>query len=228
LVSFSSRANRCPCTRATRHRFKPQIFYADPEGDLPKPEVGKQIEIGWKQEWQNATASAALFEIRKRNVSTEDPNNPARTIQTGEQRSRGVEFEVQGRLLPTLQLSAALALLDAEVTSDETIPEGDGLLNAPTEQANVWLKYTPQGEFGWFLGGGALYTSKREASMPNNGVEIPAGTRLDAVTGYRSSQWKAQLNARNLTDEKLYTAWSSGFVIPQAGRSFSAQVEFSW
>lgn len=80
-----------------------------------------------------------------------------------------------------LQLSEVLALLNAEVTSDETIPEGDGLLNAPRQQGNVWLKYTLQGELGWLIGGGTLYPSEREASLPNNGVEIASGTRLDVV-----------------------------------------------
>lgn len=208
--------------------FRPQIFYANESGDLPKPEIGKQVEIGWKQAWQRAVVTAALFEIRKQNVSTSDPGDPTRTIQTGEQRSRGVEFELQGYLTSALQVNAGVALLDAEVTKDEDIPVGDGLQNAPRRQANVWIKYSPQGDLGWFVGGGVLYTGEREASLPNNGVKIPEGTRLDAVAGFRAGSWKTQVNARNLTDEKLYNAWSNGFIIPQPGRSASVQVEFAW
>jgi iron complex outermembrane receptor protein len=207
--------------------FKPQIFYARPDGSVPKPEVGKQIEIGWKQEWDAMAASVAIFEIRKRNVSTTDPSDPLLTIQTGEQRSRGVELEVQGSLTDVLELSGGVAWLDAEVSDDEVIPVGDALANAPKRQASLWLKYTPSGELGWFMGGGLLYASDREATLPNNGVVLPEATRLDMLVGYEADGWSAQLNGRNLTDRKLYDSWGS-FFIPQPGRSFHATVSFDW
>lgn len=205
--------------------FKPQLFNARPDGSVPKPEVGKQIEIGWKQEWATSAATLAVFEIRKRNVSTTDPDDPFLTIQTGEQRSRGVELEVQGNLTPTLEFTGGLALLDAEVSDDEAIPVGDKLANAPRRQGNVWLKYTPRGELGWFVGGGLLYASERQATLPNNGVRLPEATRLDMLAGYEGDGWSAQLNGRNLTDRKLYDSWGS-FFIPQPGRSFQATVSF--
>jgi iron complex outermembrane receptor protein len=207
--------------------FRPQIFYARPDGELPKPEIGRQSEIGWKQEWRALVGSFSLFDIRKRNVSTTDPNDPLLIAQTGEQHSRGAELEVQGQLTPTLHMSAGLALLRATVSRDEDIPVGDWLANAPRRQANLWLKYMPRAAQGWYLGGGLLYTSEREATLPNNGVRLPEATRVDMVAGYEAGGWSAQLNGRNLTDRKLYDSWGS-FFIPQAGRSFSAQVSFDW
>jgi iron complex outermembrane recepter protein len=207
--------------------FKPQIFSARPDGEVPKPEIGKQLEIGVKQEWSTVAATAAIFEIRKRNVSTTDPSDPLTLIQTGEQQSRGAELEVQGRVLPQLQLSAGVSFLRAKVSRDEDIPVGDWLVNAPRRQGNVWLKYTPTGERGWYFGGGLLYASEREVNLPNTGVLVPEATRIDAMLGFEADRWSAQLNGRNLTDRKLYDAWS-GFVIPQPDRSFSARVAFDW
>lgn len=200
--------------------FNPQIFNPSMDGDLPKPEVGKQVEVGWRQDWLDATLSSTLsvFEIRKSNVTTSDPDNPQFSIQVGEQRSRGTEFELQGRVARGWTANLAAAYVDAEVTEDNTLPVGDRLDSAPKTSASVWLKWRPSAQ-GLFAGAGIFHVGEREGTLPNNGVQLPSETRLDAMLGYAEPGWDVQLNANNLTNEKQYMPYS-GLFIPGLGRNF--------
>lgn len=64
------------------------------------PETGKQLEWGLKHESADGrlTGSLAIFDLKRRNVTTSDPVNTGFSVQTGEQQSRGVELELGARL----------------------------------------------------------------------------------------------------------------------------------
>jgi iron complex outermembrane recepter protein len=86
----------------------------------------------------------AAYNFTKTNVLTTDPNNPQFFIQTGEQRSQGIELDVTGEILPGWKVTAAYAYTDAEVTEDETIPVGNRLPRVPENQASLWTTYELQ------------------------------------------------------------------------------------
>jgi iron complex outermembrane recepter protein len=199
--------------------FNPQIFSPLSSGDLPKPEVGQQLEAGWREAWfgQALESTLSVFEIRKRNVTTADPANPLLSIQVGEQRSRGVELEVRGQPVRGLDLSLGMAWIDARVTKDNTLPVGDRLDSAPKLSASLWLKYQPQA-IGWFAGGGVFHLGEREGTLPNSGVRLPAETRVDALLGYQARDWELQFNLRNLGDARTFLPYS-GLFIPGPGRN---------
>lgn len=203
--------------------FSPQVFIRKQNGGLVKPEVGKQVEIGWREEWLNSrlASTVSVYEIHKENVSTTDPANPLFQIQVGEQRSRGIEFELQGEVAPGLTGTWGASVIDAEVTKDNVIPEGSRLENYAKFSSSLWLKYQPT-PLGWFVGGGVFYTGRRD--MPINDLEFPPQTVVDALVGYNASKWEAQLNLNNLTDEETYVA--SYLFIPGAGRNADLTVRF--
>lgn len=207
--------------------FNPQIYSPMASGDLPKPEVGKQIEAGWRETWLAGRLDSTLsvFDIRKENVTTADPDDPMLSIQVGEQRSRGVELELRGEPVRGVELIAGAAWLDAEVTQDNTLPVGDRLLMVPRFSSSLWLKYRPHSE-GWFVGGGVFYLGKREASLPNNGIQIPAQTRLDALLGYGAGAWQLQANLRNLTNERTFGARSGFDLTPGPGRNVDVSLRY--
>jgi iron complex outermembrane receptor protein len=69
-----------------------------------------------------------------------------------------------------------------------------------------WLTY----EFmngpikGFGMGAGGYYGSKREATLPNT-FELPSYVRFDASVFYKfKKNWKAQVNLKNLNDERYY------------------------
>ncbi|MEM1256676.1 MAG: TonB-dependent siderophore receptor, partial [Cyanobacteria bacterium P01_H01_bin.21] len=72
------------------------------DGDLLEPERGEQFEIGARAELLEGrlTANLAFFELTKENVATTDPDNIFFSVATGEQRSRGIELDIAGEILP--------------------------------------------------------------------------------------------------------------------------------
>lgn len=77
-------------------------------------------------------------------MTTPDPNNTLFSIQTGEQRSRGIELDVAGEILPGWKAIASYAHTDAEVTEDNATPVGNRLTNVPIKPAYGQLMKSSQ------------------------------------------------------------------------------------
>ncbi len=109
-----------------------------------EPTRGTQYEVGVKADFLDSRLSTTLaaYHLTRTNVATPDPENPQFSVQTGEQRSQGAELNVTGEILPGLNLIASYAYTDAEVTEDNTIEEGNLLINVPENQASLWTTYT--------------------------------------------------------------------------------------
>ena len=56
--------------------------------------TGRQAEVGGKFDFWDGRGSAtvALYDIRRKNISTPDANNPGVSLPVGEQSSRGLEL----------------------------------------------------------------------------------------------------------------------------------------
>jgi len=201
------------------------------EGDYLDPETGEQVEAGIKRELLGGRANAtfAVYEIRKQNVSTPDPVNPLFRVQTGEQRSRGVEVDVSGRLARGWDVILAASYIDAEVTRDNRIAVGSRLPGAPERSASLWTKYAFGGGRleGLTLGGGVYYVDERQAALPNNAWTLPSYTRLDAMAAYDFGAFELQLNLRNLGDEKIYDLTGST-ILPQEPRSATLRATYGF
>ena len=63
---------------------------------------------------------------------------------------------------------------------------------------------------GW---AGAFRLGKREGTLPNNGVRLPAETRIDTLFGYDARDRSLRLNLHNLTDERTYLPYSGLFIL---------------
>lgn len=183
------------------------------------PEKGEQFEVDVKAAWfdQRLSSTLALYNITKKNVLTTDPTDPNYSIQTGEQKSRGIEFDPLGPPLPGWRIIASYSYTDAFVSEDNTIPAGNPLSGVPRNQAGLWTAYDlPSGALkGFGLGTGVYYEGKAEATLPNNGVSIPSYWRWDAALFYKRNHWQTQLNFKNITDRRYYA--SQGYSLtPQA------------
>ena len=89
-----------------------------PAGDMFEPSRGEQYEVGVKYEptYFPGYITAALFDLRKTNVLTTDPEDPVFQVQTGEVRHRGLELEASADLALGFSMIAAYTYLDAEIT----------------------------------------------------------------------------------------------------------------
>lgn len=175
-------------------------------------EIGEQVEVGVKQELikNRLHATLSAFDLKRSNILTGDPLDPTRQVLTGEQASRGVEFDIAGSITPAWKLIAAYTYTDAYVESDNSLPVGDALSNVPRHHASVWNTYefqTPALK-GLGVGAGIYYVGEREANLPNT-YKLPGYVRTDASLSYQSGAWRTQLNVINLFDRKYYTGGSA-------------------
>ncbi|MBE9178541.1 TonB-dependent siderophore receptor [Oculatella sp. LEGE 06141] len=201
-------------------------------GEAFEPERGTQYEIGVKANLlgDQLFATLAFFDLTRTNVLTTDPDNTLFQIQTGEQRSRGLELDVQGEILPGWSIIAAYALTDAEIAEDEVFEEGNQLFNVPQHSGSLWTVYELQsGDLrGLGVGLGLFFVGERTGDL-NNTFELPSYVRTDAMVYYQRDRFRAQLNIRNLFDVDYFEASRSGTDLEIiAGQPLTVLGKVSW
>ncbi|WP_335113824.1 TonB-dependent siderophore receptor [Nostoc sp.] len=199
------------------------------DGSLFEPERATQYEVGVKADLnERISTTLAFYNLTRSNVLTEDPNHQDFSIQTGEQRSRGIEFNIGGEILPGLNVIAGYAYTDATITKDNTYTPGNYLNNVPKNSFNLWTKYEIQSGSlkGLGFGLGLFYIGERQADLENS-FQLPSYFRTDAAIFYKQGQLGAQLNFRNLFDVDYFeSARSILRVYP--GEPFTVQGTISW
>ncbi len=199
-------------------------------GEFLIPERGTQYEVGIKTDLSNQlSANLALYDLTRSNVTTSDPLNPGFSVQSGRQRSRGVEFDISGEILPGWNIIAGYAYTDARIVEDNDTPTGNRRFNVPEHGINLWTTYRIQsGDLrGLGFGLGLYYLGERPIDNANT-VNLPGFLRTDAAIFYERDQVRAALNIRNLFNVENYVSnfGSSDFVA--AGTPFTIQGSFSW
>ncbi|WP_416676526.1 TonB-dependent siderophore receptor [Egbenema bharatensis] len=189
------------------------LFNAGGEGEPFEPTRGTQYEVGVRTDWLDGRLSATLaaYQITKTNVITPDPDPSlaARgfSVQVGEQRSRGIELDIAGEILPGWNVIASYAYTNAEVTEDNSISVGNRLRGVPENQASLWTTYIIQeGDLeGLGFGLGLFYIGDRQGNL-NNTFTLGDYLRTDAALYYRRDRFNAAINIRNLLDINYFNA----------------------
>ena len=225
--------------------FRPQMSVATPvSGDL-KPEQGKSFEIGVKYENSGFNATLALFNITKRSVAEAvGSGSNAQLNIVGKQRSRGVEFDLNGQITDNLSVAANYTYTKVKSLENELYPDAvnQQLSGVPKHQASLFLAYNV-GEFDFGnirVGGGARYLGSWHAynSDYTKAYKLPHAVVYDAFIAYDTKisgkKVSFQLNGKNLADKTYYPSTSgnaTNTLIPVAlgyGREFifNTKVEF--
>lgn len=192
------------------------------DGSSFKPTEGEQYELGVKYQppGYNSFITASVYDLTQKNVTTTDPTNASYQVQTGEQRSRGLELEGKAELTQALDLIASYAYTDAEVTEANTVGTGAAAYslkgNRPISVArntgSLWLDYTVQGGAleGVGLGVGQRYVGS--SYNAKNTVKVPGYSLTDASLRYDLGKLDASLagtrvdlNVSNLFDKTYFT-----------------------
>jgi iron complex outermembrane recepter protein len=200
--------------------FNPNTFAVDINRQPLEAERGTQYEVGIKTEFLNKKLSTtiAAYSITKTNVATPDPNEPdIASISAGEFKSRGVEFDLAGQILPGWNVITSYAYNDAFVSKDNSIPIGDKPTNAPRHTASLWTTYEIQtGNLkGLGFGAGMFFVGDREIEIPNTET-VPSYLRADAAVYYRRNKWRVALNFKNLANTRYYDAQGFALIYPGA------------
>ncbi len=186
--------------------FRPSIG-RNPDNEPFEPTRGTQYEVGVKTDFLDSRLSATLaaYNLTRTNVLTPNPDPELAIqgfqVQVGEQRSRGIELDVTGEILPGWNIIVAYAFTDAVVTADNSIPStvGNRLTGIPQHQASLWSTYMIQKGVlkGVGFGLGLFYVGKRQGDLENT-FQVDSYLRTDAALYYRRDRWNVAINVRNL------------------------------
>ncbi|MBF2058139.1 MAG: TonB-dependent siderophore receptor [Cyanobacterium sp. T60_A2020_053] len=199
------------------------------DGTISQPKRGTLYEVGVKADiTNNISATLAFYDQARTNIRTEYPSNPLRTIQVGEQKSRGIELNIAGEILPGWNVVAGYAYTDARVAKDNSFPVGNRINGVPENSFNLWTTYKFQeGDLkGLGFGLGLFYQGERQGDLANT-FQLPSYLRTDAAIFYERDRFRAGLNFRNLFNIEYYeSAFNINRVFP--GAPFEIQATVSW
>ncbi|MGI4812307.1 MAG: TonB-dependent siderophore receptor [Janthinobacterium lividum] len=203
---------------AYAHSFQPTIG-TDFDGTPFKSTTGEQYEAGVKFQppGKAISFSAAAFTLTQNNALTVDATHPQFQTQTGQIRSKGLEFEAIGRVTEALNLIASLTYTDAAVTESNGTDLGKRVIVTPRYQASLWADYTfltgPLRTLN--LGAGIRYFGQTYGNSTNT-VSIPSNTLVDLSVGYDLSAMtpkldgvRVALNVNNLFDKRYVATCTS-------------------
>ena len=216
----------------------------DAGGKAFDPSTAEQFEIGVKYQPTDFDGlfTLAYFDITQHDVVT--ALNPVTRYQTGEQRSRGLEFEARVAVTDTINLTGAFTYTEAEIVKGLGVDVGDYPIGVPDLTASLWGDYTfDSGALeGLKVGGGVRYVGKTVGGYSPNAftpgatrLDVPGYTVFDAALTYdfgaKMPDLKgltAQLNVSNLLDRTYVTCLSNNFCNYGNGRAVYASLKYRW
>lgn len=218
-----------------------QGFMPQSTASMANPNVGgpfdpltsRMYEVGAKGDFLRGRlgATVALYHLEQNNVlvNANNPSNPELLEQRGQERGRGIEVDVNGRILDNLSVSANYTYSETIISkSHDKALEGQLKENAPRQQGGLWVKYalTSGNLKGLGFGaGGNFVTSRRTFSTL---LELPGYAVASAAIYYRFDKIQLSVNADNLFDK---THWIGGYdfnrLFPGSPRNIQATIYYT-
>lgn len=208
------------------------------DGETFEPETAQQYEAGIKylSNDGNLSITGSIFDLTRQNVTTSDLDNPGFNQQTGEWRSRGLEFEARASLPVGVDLVASYTYLDPEITESNGDDLGKMPRGTPENMANLWANYNfSSGIFGGLgLGAGVRYIGSSYYDSANENT-LPSYTLFDTSISYDFSTvdasfegWHARINANNVTDKEYISTCGSSTCKYGVGRNVVGTISYAW
>jgi catecholate siderophore receptor len=181
-----------------------------------KPEAFDNYEIGAKWDIRpGLTITGALYQLDRSNTRAAGPVAGS-VVLTGEQRTKGFELGLTGRVTDQWQVAIGYANTSAKIISTTAAaPAGRRVAQVPRNQFSLWNRFDINNKLG--IGAG-LYHQSRLFTSISNAVILPSYTRLDAALFYKlTDKIDVQLNVENLTNERYFpTAHNDNNISPGA------------
>ncbi len=205
-----------------------------------KPLTSSLEEIGVKGKFLNGkiNASIAAFRIRQKNILLINADATSdigiEINQRGEDRSQGIEFDVNGNLLNNLQVSVSGSYVDAEIVkSDDPSLIGQRTEATPRWSGNLWAKYDfKRTSFlpGVSLGMGVQYSGDK-LGWYDRDLVLPDYTVVEAAVYYKPSKSNLEftLKLNNLFDTTYWTgALNNTRLFPGAPQNFMLTTSYKF
>ena len=197
------------------------------DGGAIAPLVGQQVEAGTKLSLFNdrLLLSAAAYQIEQKNRLFTDADLPGVVFQIGKVRSRGIEVEANGEILPGWRINGGYAY-NKNVLLEDTQAQFEGISFVPVvpeHMVKAFTNYAPTDGMlkGLSLGGGVTWFSDTAGGNPSYvnaaGVRV-ISTRVnqgsyavvDLRAGYKlTERVSLAVNVNNLFDRTYYARISA-------------------
>lgn len=211
-------------------------FSALRDFDLTK---GRQFELGSKLSFDEGRGSAtlALYEIRRKNLSITDPNDTTKLIPVGEQSSRGLELAARWRPAAAWQLGGHWSYTRARYENFvETLGSGASAVTvsrAGKTPANVprvvaGLSADWQAHESLRLGADWRHVGKRYANTANTLWDQAYQLLGLSATLRITPQLTARARIDNVADTRYVASLSSGLPYLGAPRSVSGALDWQF
>jgi iron complex outermembrane receptor protein len=178
-----------------------------------KPIISELYEAGIKGNFfQNKlAASLSFYQLTVENVATNagDPSNPNLFVQQGQNRSKGIEAEMTGNILPNLSVLLSYAYDVATVTQDnDKSLVGTTVANAPRNSSASWIKYSfsKNSIKGFGISIGHSFVGQRTTLDPE--TNLPSYFLLNGGISYGFKKISAALIVNNITNT---TYWMGAY-----------------
>lgn len=216
----------------------------DANGNAFKPTTARQVEVGIKYQpvGFDGLFTLAYFDIEQQDVVTS--LNQLQSYQTGEQRSRGIEFEAKVAVNDNINLTGAFSYTKAEVVKGLGVDVGDYPIGIPDYTASLWGDYSffDGALAGLKLGAGVRYVGQSvggySPSVYTAGatkLEAPGYTLFDAAVTYDFGKktpelqgLTAKLSVNNVFDKTYVTCLSNNFCNYGNGRVVYGSLSYRW
>ena len=203
-----------------------QFSSLTPTTQTLEPEKFTNREVGAK--WSVArdlTVSAALYQLDRSNAAAPSALDPGVTVQTGRQRTSGVELSLTGAVRDGWDVMGAFTSQVAKMTSAAAgAPAGRTVPLVPRTTASLWNRVRLHPALA--VGMGAIHQSDMYAAI-DNAVTLPGFWRFDAaayVTLRRDVT--LQVNLENLLDETYYaTSHGNNNIMPGSPRALKVSLQ---
>jgi len=202
----------------------------------PQPETSRQIETGLKlAHHPYLSGQIAVYQIDRDNVATNSGSGPL--LATGQQRSQGLEIDLNANPLPGLSLLANYTNTHAIFIHSLDVPAGNHAQQIPENTARFWAHYRFSEEVlpGWGAGFGVYMNSGSYVDISN--LYKTAGYHtFDAAIAYETGPFKVAATAKNLSNEHYFEpfgyfgngATGGARVVPSLGPAVYVTLSFKF
>lgn len=181
-------------------------------GQAFSPYKTKQKEAGIKVDWGNIGTTVSVFEIERPSATT--LNNTLSV--SGEQRNRGVEFNVFGEVADGIRILGGGAYTQGELVKNASRAlNGNTAVGVPDWQISLGGEWDPVPVPGLTLTSRVIYTSKQYVDQANN-LSIPSITRFDIGARYKTvlnaTPVTLRANIENLFNRDYWNTSNEGYI----------------
>ena len=203
--------------------------------DAPfKPITSQLLEAGVKANFFNnkLSTSIAFYQLTLQNVAVNANNlsNPNLFVQQGEDRSKGIEVEANGNILPDLSVTLSYAYCVAKVVESKIASQINTFVeNAPRNTSGSWIKYIfSKGIIkGFGISVGHSLVSSRNTLDPT--IILPGYLIINGGINYKRKHFSVAINVNNITNKTYWLgAYNNVNKWPGAPRNFMINLGYNF